>query len=63
MKEYVYLDMDLVNSYLAQLDEGVITKMVAGQNTTISNQEEGAKNNNKRPQRVGRAVGFVNGSP
>ncbi|MGG5358582.1 MULTISPECIES: DUF6414 family protein [unclassified Enterococcus] len=61
MKEYVYLDMDLVNSYLAQLDEGVLTKMVTGQNTTDSNQEEGGETITNATKGSG-GIGFLNGS-
>lgn len=43
MKEYIYLDTDLVNSYLAQLDEGILTKMITGLSTTDTSQEDGGK--------------------
>lgn len=39
MKEFIYLDKKLINSYLAQLDEGLLTKMVSGQGTTDTKQE------------------------
>lgn len=41
LKEYVYLDMDLVNSYLAQIDEGMLKKIISGQSNTDSHQENG----------------------
>lgn len=61
MKEYIYLDMDLVNSYLAQLDEGILTKMVSGQNTSNSNQEEGGETVSNSTKGSG-GVGIVNAS-
>lgn len=41
LKEYVYLDMDLINSYLAQIDEGILLKVVSGQSTADSHHEDG----------------------
>lgn len=38
MKEYVYFDRQLVNSTLAQIDEGILTKLISGQTTTKPNQ-------------------------
>ena len=43
MKEYIYLDMDLVNSCLAQLDEGVLTKIITGQVSNNIQQEDGGE--------------------
>ncbi|CCO11617.2 hypothetical protein BN424_2177 [Carnobacterium maltaromaticum LMA28] len=43
MKEYIYLDMDLVNSCLAQLDEGILTKIITGQVSNNSHQEDGGE--------------------
>ncbi|EGO5085547.1 hypothetical protein IGK80_000870 [Enterococcus sp. DIV0609] len=43
MKEYVYFDRQLVNSTLAQIDEGILTKLISGQTTTKSNQEDGGE--------------------
>lgn len=40
MKEYIYLDTKLVNSYLAQLDEGVLIKMITGQDSGEENSVE-----------------------
>lgn len=40
MKEYVYLDTELVNSYLAQIDEGILTKVITGLDTGEKNLEE-----------------------
>lgn len=53
--------MDLVNSYLAQLDEGVLTKMVSGQSTSNSNQEEGGETVANSTKGSG-GVGIINGS-
>lgn len=61
MKEIIYLDMNLVNSCLAQLDEGNLTKMVSGQVTSNSNQEDGGETISKSTQGGG-SVGFANGS-
>lgn len=43
MKEYIYLDNELVNSYLAQLDEGILTKMITGSSTVDNYQEDGGE--------------------
>lgn len=43
MKEYVYLDSDLVNSYLAQIDAGILTKLISGQESTDTHQEDGGE--------------------
>ena len=61
MKEYVYLDMDLVNSYLAQLDEGILNKMVIGQNTADSKQEAGGETLTHTTKGAG-SIGILNGS-
>lgn len=53
--------MDLVNSYLAQLDEGVLTKIVSGQNISNSNQEEGGETISNSTKGSG-GVGIINGS-
>ena len=31
MKDYIYLDMNLANSYLAQIDKGILKKIVNGE--------------------------------
>lgn len=62
MKEYIYLDMGLINSYLAQLDEGILMKMVTGQETNNSQQEDGG---NEEAVEIGGNAGigsFINGS-
>ncbi|WP_251855382.1 DUF6414 family protein [Enterococcus italicus] len=41
MKEYIYLDMELINSYLAQIDEGLLLKSVVSQSEINTNQEDG----------------------
>lgn len=61
MKEIIYLDMNLVNSCLAQLDEGNLTKMVSGQITSNSNQEDGGETISKSTKGGG-SVGIANGS-
>lgn len=61
MKEIIYLDMNLVNSCLAQLDEGNLTKMVSGQVTSNSNQEDGGETISQSTKGGG-SVGFANGS-
>ena len=43
MKEYVYFDRQLVNSSLAQIDEGILTKLISGQSTTDTSQEDGGE--------------------
>lgn len=43
MKDYIYLDMDLANSYLAQIDEGILKKIVSGEGQSDSNQENGGE--------------------
>lgn len=43
LKEYIYLDSELVNSYLAQLDEGVLTKAITGISSTDSHSEDGGQ--------------------
>ena len=40
MKEIIYLDMKLINSLLAQLDQGLILKQIVEENTSQSNHEE-----------------------
>lgn len=41
MKEHVYFDRELINSTLAQIDEGILTKVISGQSTSDSKQEDG----------------------
>lgn len=41
MKDFIYLDTSLVNSYLAQLDSGLLTKVITGSSSSNSNQEDG----------------------
>lgn len=43
MKEYVYFDRQLINSSLAQIDEGILTKLISGQTTTDTSQEDGGE--------------------
>ncbi|MFB8552461.1 hypothetical protein [Enterococcus casseliflavus] len=43
MKEYIYFDRQLVNSNLAQIDEGILTKLISGQSTTDTSQEDGGE--------------------
>ncbi|MBH1109988.1 hypothetical protein I5S82_13555 [Enterococcus faecium] len=43
MKEYIYFDRQLVNSTLAQIDEGILTKLISGQTTTDTSQEDGGE--------------------
>lgn len=43
MKDYIYLDMNLANSYLAQIDEGILKKIVSGEGQSDSNQENGGE--------------------
>ncbi|MGT2806321.1 DUF6414 family protein [Streptococcus intermedius] len=40
MKEIIYLDIKLVNSLLAQLDQGLILKQISEENSSQSNTEE-----------------------
>ena len=40
MKEIIYLDTKLINSLLAQLDQGLILKQIVEENTSQSNHEE-----------------------
>lgn len=40
MKEIIYLDTKLINSLLAQLDQGLILKQIAEENTSQSNHDE-----------------------
>lgn len=40
MKEVIFLDTKLINSLLAQLDQGLILKQIAEENTSQSNHEE-----------------------
>lgn len=47
MKDFIYLDTELANSYLAQIDEGLRTKIVSGQAMTLSLQEGTSKNGTK----------------
>lgn len=60
MKEYIYLDTELVNSYLAQLDEGVLSKMITGSSSTNTNQEDGG-NEIKNTTKGGVQAYFANG--
>ncbi len=46
MKEIIYLDNTLVNSYLAQFDEGLISKLVNSLETNLIESEEDGKSNN-----------------
>ncbi|EMF0512625.1 hypothetical protein Q3E60_10120 [Enterococcus faecium] len=41
MKDYIYLDMNLANSYLAQIDKGILKKIVNGEALANTNQENG----------------------
>ncbi|STD25465.1 DUF6414 family protein [Enterococcus mundtii] len=41
MKDYIYLDMNLANSYLAQIDKGILKKIVNGEVLGSTNQENG----------------------
>ncbi|MGM0258252.1 DUF6414 family protein [Enterococcus sp. AZ102] len=41
MKEHIYFDRALINSSLAQIDEGLLTKAIAGQTTADTSQEDG----------------------
>ncbi|ANZ99835.1 hypothetical protein BFC22_06865 [Carnobacterium divergens] len=43
MKEYIYLDTVLVNSYLAQIDEGILTKMSIGQLSSEGHSKDGGQ--------------------
>lgn len=61
MKEYVYLDMNLINSYLAQLDEGILTKMVTGMDTLNGHQNDDGKENTKDFQGQAGVPGALNG--
>ena len=40
MKEIIFLDTKLINSLLAQLDQGLILKQIVEENTSQSNHEE-----------------------
>lgn len=40
MKEIIYLDTKLVNSLLAQLDQGLILKQISEENSTNGNIDE-----------------------
>ena len=61
MKEYVYLDSELVNSYLAQIDEGILTKLITGQSETNSSQEDGGEEEIKTIKGNIGLKGIVNG--
>lgn len=43
MKEYIYFDRQLVNSTLAQIDEGILTKLISGQSSMDTTQEDGGE--------------------
>lgn len=43
MKEIIYLDTKLVNSCLAQIDEGILTKLISGYDSSESSQEDGGE--------------------
>lgn len=43
MKDFIYLDTDLANSYLAQIDEGILMKMIKGIESSDSHQENGGE--------------------
>jgi len=61
VKEYVYLDMDLINSYLAQLDEGILTKMVTGMDTLNGHRNDDGKDRTKDIQGQAGVPGVANG--
>lgn len=53
--------MQLVNSCLAQIDEGILNKLISGSSTTDSHQEDGG-NTSVHTTKGGGSVGVVNGS-
>lgn len=50
MKEIIYLDTDIVNSYLAQIDEGLIGKMAVSLGTVAQSDQENQKTNTQSSQ-------------
>ncbi|OJG65794.1 hypothetical protein RV07_GL001381 [Enterococcus malodoratus] len=54
MKEFVYLDTELVNSCLAQLNEGLLTKLTVSKAEQKENEEEGG---NQITKTVGGSLG------
>lgn len=59
MKEFIYLDTKLINSYLAQMDEGLLAKATIGKNEQKTNGEEGGQQITKSGNVSGGVPGIV----
>ena len=48
MKQFIYLDNDIVNSIIAQESNGLIQSIKLEKNTTSENSKKNNRNNNRR---------------